>query len=140
MEVRERSDVHVLCLRLLTALLAVALPACTPAQTLPNILVILADDLGFGALGANGRVEVGTPHMDRLAAEGARFTRHHAGQQRCAGARRAAHRTSPGANGLPSARIRIPAEVTTLPELLREDGPETSAGELTRELCPVGQT
>ncbi|HEX7896533.1 MAG TPA: sulfatase-like hydrolase/transferase [Planctomycetota bacterium] len=44
----------------------------TPAR--PNILFILADDLGYGDLGCFGNREVRTPHLDRLAAEGARLT------------------------------------------------------------------
>ena len=45
----------------------------------PNIIYILADDLGYGDLGCYGQEIVQTPHIDRLAAEGMRFTRHYAG-------------------------------------------------------------
>jgi len=44
------------------------------AQRRPNILVIIADDLGYGDLGCYGRTEIPTPHIDALAAGGARFT------------------------------------------------------------------
>jgi len=43
----------------------------------PNILFVLVDDMGFGDLGANGNSQFATPNMDRLAAEGVRFTRHY---------------------------------------------------------------
>jgi len=49
----------------------------TPQQ--PNIIFILADDLGYGDLGCYGQSIIQTPHIDRLAAEGMRFTRHYSG-------------------------------------------------------------
>ena len=48
-----------------------------PAQ--PNIIYILADDLGYGDLGCYGQAITKTPHIDLLAAEGMRFTRHYSG-------------------------------------------------------------
>ena len=44
------------------------------AQRKPNIVLILADDLGYGDLGCYGGADVPTPNIDRLAAEGLRFT------------------------------------------------------------------
>ena len=40
---------------------------------LPNIIYILADDLGYGELGAYGQTKIKTPNLDRLAAQGMRF-------------------------------------------------------------------
>ncbi|MDR2146915.1 MAG: arylsulfatase [Tannerella sp.] len=48
-------------------------------QQLPNIIYILADDLGYGDLGCYGQTLIQTPNIDKLAAEGMRFTRHYAG-------------------------------------------------------------
>ena len=45
---------------------------------LPNILFILADDLGYGDLGCYGQKRIQTPHIDRLATEGVRFTQAYA--------------------------------------------------------------
>src|SRR5512134_685550 len=45
-----------------------------PRRTPPNILFILADDLGYGDLSCYGRPDYRTPHIDRLAHEGLRFT------------------------------------------------------------------
>jgi len=45
----------------------------------PNIIYILADDLGYGHLGCYGGREIETPNIDRMAAEGLRFTDHYAG-------------------------------------------------------------
>jgi arylsulfatase A-like enzyme len=49
----------------------------------PNVLFILADDLGWGDLGCYGRPDYRTPHLDRLAAEGARFTQAYAASPVC---------------------------------------------------------
>ncbi len=53
----------------------------------PNIIYIMADDLGYGDLGCYGQKEIKTPHIDRLAEEGIRFTQHYAGSTVCAPSR-----------------------------------------------------
>lgn len=53
----------------------------------PNIIFVLADDLGYGDLGCYGQEVIQTPHIDRMAAEGMRFTRHYAGSTVCAPSR-----------------------------------------------------
>lgn len=53
----------------------------------PNIIFILADDLGYGDLGCYGQKHIQTPHLDRLAAEGVRFTQFYAGSTVCAPSR-----------------------------------------------------
>ena len=53
----------------------------------PNIIYVLADDLGYGDLVSYGQKTLETPHLDRLAAEGMRFTRHYAGSTVCAPSR-----------------------------------------------------
>lgn len=47
-------------------------------RALPNVVIIYADDLGYGDLSCYGAQRVATPHVDRLAAEGVRFTNAHA--------------------------------------------------------------
>jgi uncharacterized sulfatase len=49
----------------------------------PNIIWIMADDLGYGDLGCNGQKEVKTPHLDKLAAEGMRLTNFYSGHTVC---------------------------------------------------------
>lgn len=61
--------------------------APTEAAARPNIIYILADDLGYGDLGCYGQQTLTTPHLDRLAQEGIRFTRHYAGSTVCAPSR-----------------------------------------------------
>ena len=57
-----------------------------PAQK-PNIIFILADDLGYGEVGCYGQKLIQTPNVDRLAAEGMRFTQCYAGSQVCSPSR-----------------------------------------------------
>lgn len=53
----------------------------------PNVIFILADDLGYGEVGCYGQKKIRTPHLDRLAREGMRFTQHYAGAPVCAPSR-----------------------------------------------------
>src|SRR6266498_589480 len=53
----------------------------------PNIIFILADDLGYGDLGCYGQKRIKTPNLDKLAAEGMRFTQCYAGSTVCAPSR-----------------------------------------------------
>lgn len=59
------------------------------AQEKPNIIFIIVDDLGYGDLGCYGQKEIQTPQLDRLAAEGLRFTQHYSGSTVCAPSRSA---------------------------------------------------
>jgi arylsulfatase A-like enzyme len=63
------------------------LVAAEPTPTRPNIIFILADDLGIGDLGAYGQQKIRTPNIDRIAAEGMRFTGFYSGQCVCAPSR-----------------------------------------------------
>ncbi|MEO8025177.1 MAG: arylsulfatase [Bryobacteraceae bacterium] len=74
--------------RFLQSLSAAGLAAQAQSATQrPNILLILADDLGYGDLGCYGQTRIRTPHIDRLAAEGTRFTSAYAGSTVCAPSR-----------------------------------------------------
>ena len=53
----------------------------------PNIIYIYADDLGYGELGAYGQTIIKTPHLDKMAQEGMRFTQHYSGAPVCAPSR-----------------------------------------------------
>lgn len=69
--------------------LAGATEAAAPSAPPPplNVVFILADDLGYGELGCYGQERIPTPHLDRLAAEGMRFTHHYSGAPTCAPSR-----------------------------------------------------
>jgi arylsulfatase A len=58
-----------------------------PAAAPPNVVFILADDLGIGELGCYGQKKIKTPHIDRLATEGMRFTQCYSGANVCAPSR-----------------------------------------------------
>jgi len=74
------------CIGLATmALLPCIVHAQSPPK--PNIVFILADDLGYGDLGCYGQQKIRTPNLDRMAAEGMRFTQFYAGCPVCAPSR-----------------------------------------------------
>lgn len=80
------SSFHLLAL--LVAAFFLALPPAPAAELpRPNIVFILADDLGYGDLGCYGQTKIRTPNLDRMAAEGMRFTAHYSGNNVCAPAR-----------------------------------------------------
>src|SRR5580692_11336559 len=71
---------------LMVSLFAFSLHAAAPEKK-PNIVFVLADDLGYGDLGAFGQKIIHTPTLDKLAAEGMKFTQHYSGSPVCAPAR-----------------------------------------------------
>jgi len=99
-----------------------------PERSRPNVLVILADDMGWGDLGCYGNPHVQTPHLDRLAAEGVRLTQHYSASPMCAPARaclltgRYPHRT--GAVDVVECLgfDRIKLDETTVADLFRSAG------------------
>ena len=72
---------------LATLLLCAGTPAPVQAAPRPNIIFIMADDLGYGDLGCYGQQRIKTPAIDQLAAEGMRFTDFYAGSTVCAPSR-----------------------------------------------------
>ncbi len=74
----------------LSAMVLVLVFGCQPDQkseTLPNIILILADDLGYGELGCYGQDLIETPNIDKLAEEGMMFTQFYSGSPVCAPSR-----------------------------------------------------
>jgi arylsulfatase len=62
-------------------------PAAPPLERGPNIVLIVADDLGYGDLGCYGQQHIKTPHLDELARQGLRFTQFYCGAPVCAPSR-----------------------------------------------------
>lgn len=98
----------------------------------PNILFIMADDLGYADLSCYGRPDFKTPNIDRLAAQGMRFTQAYANSAVCSATRTALitgryqYRLAVGLEEPISGRkVGIPAGHPTLPSLLRDAGYST---------------
>jgi arylsulfatase A-like enzyme len=99
----------------------------------PNIVVILADDLGYGDLGCYGQQLFATPRIDRMAAEGLRFSQFYAGSPVCAPSRctlltglHTGHARIRG-NGTPDGRpVALLPKDLTLAEVLRSAGYSTA--------------
>lgn len=119
------------------SLLTVVSSATTlAAEKLPNIVVIFADDLGYGDLGCFGHPTIRTPNLDRMAAEGMKLTQFYSAAPVCTPSR-AALMTGrlPIRNGMCSDKRRvlfpesaggIPADEITLAEALKECGYATA--------------
>lgn len=101
----------------------------------PNIIYILADDLGYGHLGCYGQKEIATPSIDRMAVEGMKFTDHYAGSAVCAPSRcvlmtglHTGHCYVRGNRPLPvEGNVPIPDDSFTVAELLKGAGYATAA-------------
>jgi arylsulfatase A len=117
---------------LVPALLLLWLTAPVIASTLPNIVFILADDLGYGDLTCYGASDIHTPNIDRLAKEGIRFTDYYAAANTCSPSRAAlmTGRYPPrtGVNAVLSYDTveGLPLEEVTLAEMLKDAGYTTA--------------
>jgi arylsulfatase A len=125
--------------RVCVALLLLALPAVAArgAETRPpNFVVIFADDLGYGDLACYGHPTIQTPHLDRMAREGMRFTQFYSAAEVCTPSR-AALLTGrlPPRSGMCSSKRRVlfpdsqgglPADELTVAELLQAKGYATA--------------
>ncbi len=109
------------------ALLTLSLSVHGQAERRPNIIMILADDLGWGDVGFNGRKEWKTPNLDRLAKQGTKFNRWYVGGVVCAPSR-AVLMTGKYTihNGVSGNSSDLPAEETTVAEVLRDNGYRTA--------------
>jgi len=121
--------------RVLLSTLAVIVTSVSFAATKPNIIFILADDLGQGDLGCYGQQKIKTPNLDRMAAEGVRFTQAYSGTTVCAPSRtslitglhighapvRGNRETLPGEGQMP-----LPEKTVTVAQLLKAQGYATA--------------
>ena len=108
-------------------LTALALSSAPAAAQRPNVILLMADDLGWGDLGVQGHPHLHTPHLDQLAADGARFTRFHAAAPVCSPTRASCLTgRHPYRADIPNAnRGHLRAEELTLPSLLKDAGYRT---------------
>lgn len=104
-------------------------------SNIPNVIFILADDLGYGDLGFLGQKWIETPNLDRLAAEGMFFSNHYSGATVCAPSRSALmtglHTGHTPVRGnfeiKPEGQYPLPDSLLTLPKLFKNAGYATGA-------------
>jgi len=108
----------------LCVLALLAASVVSAAERRPNVIFILADDLGYGDLGCYGQKRIPTPNLDRLAADGMRFTQFYAGSTVCAPSRsvlmtgqHTGHTTIRG-----NAKVGLKPEDRTVAELFKAAG------------------
>src|SRR5262245_37388439 len=105
------------------------------AQDKPNVILIMADDLGWGDLGSYGQTKIKTPNLDQMAAEGMRFTQFYSGSPVCAPSRCVLMTGKHGGHAYirnnrevqPEGQWPIPASEVTIAELLKLQGYATGA-------------
>lgn len=131
-------QLYVVCASALIVFLLVAAPllqAQSGSPQKPNIIYIMADDLGYGDIGPFGQQKIRTPNLDRMAAEGMRFTQYYAGSTVCAPSRsvlmtglHTGHTPVRGNNEhKPIGQYPLPNRVTTIAEVLKQAGYATGA-------------
>ena len=109
-----------------------AAPQPAGSGRLPNVVLIFADDLGYADIGVYGARGYETPHLDRLAQEGIRFTRFYVAQPVCTASRAAlltgCYPSRVGLHGAlgPNARVGIHTNEVLLAELLKSRGYATA--------------
>ena len=109
-------------LLILTAIFCIACPKAEKNQ--PNIILIMADDLGWGDTGYNGNSIIKTPHLNQMAKEGIQFNRFYSASAVCSPTRASVLTgRNPYRTGVFTANRGIlrPEEIT-LPELLKDEG------------------
>src|SRR5438445_8250617 len=120
--------------RLFIALLGATLasPLAAAERGSPNIVILFADDLGYGDLGCYGHPTIRTPHLDEMAAEGMRFTQFYCASPVCSPSR-AALLTGrlpirSGVNRVlgPKSTGGLPAEEITIAKALKSKGYATT--------------
>jgi arylsulfatase A-like enzyme len=119
----------IVCLNL--ALLHITVQA-QQTKRKPNIILILADDLGYGDLGSYGQKFFRTPNLDRMAQEGARFTEFYAGAPVCAPSRASlmtgshqGHAFIRGNMDVSNQRVSLRSSDVTVAEVLKSAGYRT---------------
>lgn len=98
----------------------------------PNIIIIFADDLGYGDIGCFGAENIETPHLDQLAKEGAKFTQFYTTQPVCSAARAAlltgcySNRVGIHQALMPDAKIGLNPQEVTIADMLKDQGYRTA--------------
>jgi arylsulfatase A len=118
--------------RLLILVSVLVLAPAINAADKPNVIVIMADDLGYGDLSAYGATAFKTPHIDRLAAEGLRFTGGYCSASTCTPTRYSfltgsyAFRRKGTGIAPPNGRLVVPPDSVTIADLAKTAGYRTA--------------
>jgi len=105
---------------------------CQAAERPPNVVIVFADDLGYGDIGCFGNTVIRTPNIDRIAAEGVKFTDFYVAQAVCSASRTAlltgCYPNRVGILGAlgPLSKIGIHERETTIAEMLKAKGYATA--------------
>src|SRR5205807_7015685 len=112
----------------LTLLTLLAAATCaSAADRRPNFVILLADDLGYGDVGFNGRTDWKTPHLDRLAEQGTVFKRWYTAAVVCCPSRAALMTGKYGIhNGVSGNNDDLHADQVTLAQALKKEGYATA--------------
>jgi len=117
--------------RQLLATAGAALIPAAAASNPPNVIFVLADDLGYGDVGAYGQKLIRTPNLDRMAAEGLRFTQSYSGSTVCAPSRcclmTGRHTGHATVRGNEEPHVPLRRDELTLAELFQRAGYRTGA-------------
>ncbi|MBM79012.1 MAG: N-acetylgalactosamine-6-sulfatase [Planctomycetaceae bacterium] len=109
---------------------ALGIPSIAAESSPPNIVLILADDLGYGDLGCFGQKTLKTPRLDEMAQQGMRFTQFYAGCTVCAPSRcvlmTGQHMGRTVVRGNSTAPIVIPPDQETVASILKQAGYQTA--------------
>lgn len=124
MRVACRHAVAVIAACVVLSLALASPPAYADTSRPPNIVFILSDDLGYGDLGCYGQQQIRTPNIDRMAAEGMRFTQCYAGSTVCAPSRCALMTGKHTGHGTVRGNALVPLrpEDVTVAEVLKRAG------------------
>lgn len=117
---------------ILLTIISLAIGSAGQAAAAPNVIVLLADDLGYGELSIQGNPEIPTPHIDSIARNGVRFTNGYVTGPNCSPSRagflsgriptRFGYENNPIGHRNEDPNIGLPAEEVTIAETLQEAG------------------
>lgn len=117
---------------LILVALAPTLRSQVPAARAPNFIIVFCDDMGYGDIGPFGAEGYETPHLDRMAAEGVKFTDFYVGRSFCSPSRAALMtgciptRVGVGGNFGPKSTTGLSPDETTIAEVLKTRGYATA--------------
>jgi arylsulfatase A-like enzyme len=122
---------------LVAASIGATAPLAAAAESMPNVVVILGDDIGWGEFGVQGKKDIPTPHIDSIATDGVRFTQGYVSGPYCSPTRagllsgryqtRFGHEFNEGGGANPNSKFGLRLDQVTLAKRLKDQGYATAA-------------